>query len=73
MSQYSASTLDVDVNYDGEEVSCVINNVVWNGNNFTGTVDGISVSGTDYNGNITATGSYFGMSYTESGNVVNWS
>jgi len=72
MSQYSASSLNVDVNYNGTNVPCEINNIVWNNNNFTGTVDSISVQGTDNNGFATASGSYFGMSYTESGTVTGW-
>lgn len=71
-SQYSASTLDVTANYNGENIPCEITNISWNGNNFNGSVDGISVSGTDVNGSITATGHYFGNTITASGNVTGW-
>ena len=36
MSQYSASTLNVTANYMGEQIPCQIQNISWNGNNFTG-------------------------------------
>ncbi len=73
MSQLSASTLDVNANYMGEQIPCQINNISWTGNNFTGSLDGISVQGTDNNGNVTASGTYFGHSYTASGVVTGWS
>lgn len=72
MSQYSASTLDVTANYMGEQIPCQINNVAWNGNNFSGSLDGISISGTDNNGQINASGTYFGHSYNASGTVTGW-
>ena len=72
-SQYSASTLDVNASYMGEHIPCVISNVAWSANHaFTGTVDGISVSGTDNNGDISATGYYYGCKYTASGVVSGW-
>lgn len=72
-SQYSASTLDVTANYMGEKIPCEITNISWNGNNnFSGSIDGISISGRDNNGTISATGNYFGQSYTASGTVTGW-
>ena len=44
-SQYSASTLDVNVTYQGETVPVEIDNIVWTGNNFTGIIDGVSMNG----------------------------
>ena len=72
MSQYTASTLDVTANYMGEQLPCQITGLAWNGNSFTGSLDGISVSGTDNGGNITASGTYFGHKYTASGVVTGW-
>jgi len=70
--QYSASTLDVNVNYSGEVFNAQINNIAWNGDNFTGNIDGISISGVDNNGSITASGYYMGNKYTANGTVTNW-
>jgi len=72
MSQYSASTLDVTANYNGENFPCEITNVSWNGTSFNGNIDGINVNGVDNNGNIIASGSYFGHKYTASGVVTGW-
>ena len=72
MSQYTASTLDVTATYMGEQLPCQIQNVAWNGDSFTGSLDGISISGTDNNGNITASGTYFGHKYIASGVVTGW-
>ena len=46
-SQYSATTLDVNVNYQGSIVPIEIDNIVWTGDNFTGTIDGVSMNGVD--------------------------
>ncbi len=73
MSQYTASTLDVTADYMGEALPLQINNVAWNGNSFTGSIDGISVSGTDNNGSIVATGNYYGNRVTATGTVTSWS
>jgi len=70
MSQYTASTLDVIANYMGENIPCEINNISWNGHSFSGSLDGISISGTDNNGQINASGNYFGKSYKASGVVT---
>ena len=72
MSQYTASTLDVTANYMGEQLPCQIQNVAWNGNSFSGSIDGISISGTDDGGKINASGSYFGHKYTATGVVTGW-
>jgi len=71
-SQYSASTLDVTATYNGEQFPCEITNVAWNGHSFNGSLDGISISGTDDNGSIVATGHYFGHTYTAGGTVTGW-
>jgi len=71
-SQYSASTLDVTATYNGEQFPCEITNVAWNGHSFNGSLDGISISGTDNNGSIVATGHYFDHTYTASGIVTGW-
>ena len=71
-SQYTASTLDVTANYHGEYIPCQITNIAWNGDNFNGSIDGISISGTDINGSITATGNYYGNTITASGTVTGW-
>ena len=73
MSQYTASTLDVSANYNGENIPCQITNIAWNGNNFNGSIDGISISGTDNNSNITATGYYLGNKITATGIVTGFS
>lgn len=49
-SQYSASTLDVNVLYQGATGTVEIDNIVWTGNNFTGTINGVSMNGVDNNG-----------------------
>ena len=72
MSQYSASTLDVNATYMGDQLSCEITNVSWNGNSFNGQIDGVSVNGSDINGQVTASGSYLGQNYTASGVVSGW-
>lgn len=71
-SQYSASTLDVNVNYQGSIVPIEIDNIIWNGNNFNGTIDGISMSGVDNNGNITGSGNYMGQNINANGVVTGW-
>jgi len=73
MSQYNATTLNVTANYMGEQFPCQITNISWNGQNFSGSLDGISVSGTDNNGNINASGNYFSHKYSASGTVTGWS
>jgi len=73
MSQYSASTLDVTANYNGEQLPCQITNVSWSGNSFTGSIDGVNVHGTDNNGSISATGTYWGHIYNATGTVTGWS
>jgi hypothetical protein len=72
MSQYTANTLDVTANYMGESIPAQITNISWNGDNFNGQIDGISISGVDVNGKITATGSYFGHTYSATGVVTGW-
>lgn len=72
MSQYSATTLDVTASFMGENIPVELTNVSWNGNSFNALLDGISVSGTDSNGNITATGYYCGNKYSASGSVTGW-
>ena len=72
MSQYTASTLDVNASYMGQYFSCEITNIVWNGTNFNGQLDGVSITGTDNNGEVTATGGYQGNTYTASGVVTGW-
>ena len=71
-SQYSASNLDVTANYNGEQIPCEITNLSWNGHSFTGSLDGISISGTDNNGSVIATGHYFGQTDTATGKVTGW-
>jgi hypothetical protein len=71
-SQYSATTLDVNVNYNGTIVPIEIDNVSWNGDNFTGTIDGISMSGVDNNGNISGYGNYMGQQINANGVVTGW-
>jgi len=73
MSQYSASTLNVTANYMGEQIPCQIQNISWNGNNFTGSLDGISIHGTDNNGSVSASGTYWGHNYNATGSVTSWS
>ena len=70
MNEYSASTLNVSLNFMNEEYICEINNISWNGSNFSGQIDGININGTDINGNIIATGKYLGNSYTATGKVI---
>ncbi len=72
MSEYSASTLDVTANYMGENIPCQITNVSWNGQKFTGSIDGVNISGSDNNGQINATGNYFGHVYYATGVVTGW-
>ncbi len=68
-SQYSASTLDVNVSYNGAIIPTEIDNIVWNGDNFTGQIDGISISGVDNNGQIVGSGTYMGQNFSASGFV----
>ena len=72
-SQYSASTLDVNATYMGTQFSCEITNIAWTGgNNFNGQLDGVSITGTDINGQVTASGDYLGQNYTATGVVTGW-
>jgi hypothetical protein len=71
-SQYSASTLDVNVSYNGAIIPTEIYNIVWNGDNFTGQIDGISISGVDNNGQIAGSGTYMGQNISASGVVSGW-
>jgi hypothetical protein len=71
-SQYSATTLDVNVNYNGTIVPIEIDNVSWNGDNFTGTIDGISMSGVDNNGNISGSVDYMRQQINANGVVTGW-
>lgn len=71
-SQYSASTLDVNVSYNGAIIPTEIDNIVWNGDNFTGQIDGISISGVDNNSQIVGSGTYMGQNISASGVVSGW-
>ena len=71
-SQYSASTLDVNVSYNGAIVPIEIDNIVWSGDNFTGQIDGISMNGVDNNGQIVGSGIYMGQPVSASGVVSGW-
>ncbi len=71
-SQYSASTLDVNVSYNGETIPTEIYNIVWNGDTFTGQIDGISIHGVDNNGQIVGSGTYMGQNISASGVVSGW-
>lgn len=71
-SQYSSSTLDVNVSYNGATIPTEIYNIVWNGDNFTGQIDGISISGVDNNGQIVGSGTYMGQNISASGIVSGW-
>ena len=70
--QYSASTLDVNVTYQGETVPVEIDNIVWTGNNFTGTIDGVSMNGVDNNGTVNGYGNYMGQQISANGVVTGW-
>jgi hypothetical protein len=70
--QYFATTLDVNVNYQGSIVPIEIDNISWNGNNFTGTIDGVSINGVDNNGNISGSGNYMGQQINSNGVVTGW-
>lgn len=70
--QYSASTLDVNVTYQGTTAPVEIDNIVWTGNNFTGTIDGVSMNGVDNNGNVTGYGNYMGQQISANGVVTSW-
>ena len=70
--QYSATTLDVNVNYQGSIIPIEIDNISWTGDNFTGTIDGVSINGVDNNGNISGYGNYMGQQINANGVVTGW-
>jgi hypothetical protein len=70
--QYSATTLDVNVTYQGSTVPIEIDNIAWTGDNFTGTIDGVSINGVDNNGNISGSGNYMGQQINANGVVTCW-